>query len=74
MNSLLTLAAAGSPSSMQLIIASVLGVALILYLIIVIKLHAFVTLLLVSFLVGLGAGMPITSKTTIRVVLGSRCQ
>ncbi|MCH2207997.1 MAG: GntP family permease [Lentisphaerales bacterium] len=69
MNSLLTLAAAGSPSSMQLIIASVLGVALILYLIIVIKLHAFVTLLLVSFLVGLGAGMPITSKTTIKVVL-----
>jgi Gnt-I system low-affinity gluconate transporter len=70
MNLSFLLAAAGSsPSHMQLILASVLGVALILYLIIVMKLHAFVTLLLVSFLVGIGAGMPIMSKTTTKVVL-----
>jgi Gnt-I system low-affinity gluconate transporter len=61
-----TLAAA---SNTQLVIASVLGVALILFLVIVMKLHAFVSLLLVSFLVGLGAGMPLMSTNVEKVVL-----
>ena len=59
--------AAASPT--QLLIASVLGIALILYIIIVMKLHAFVSLLLVSFIVGIGAGMPIMSTSETKVVL-----
>ena len=53
----------------QLVLVSVIGVALILFLIIVMKLHAFVSLLLVSFIVGLAAGMPILSKSETKVVL-----
>lgn len=53
----------------QLVLVSVIGVALILFLIIVMKLHAFVTLLLVSFIVGIAAGMPILSSSETKVVL-----
>jgi len=53
----------------QLVLVSVIGVALILFLIIVMKLHAFVSLLLVSFIVGLAAGMPILSTSQTKVVL-----
>ena len=53
----------------RLILVSVIGVALILFLIIVMKLHAFVSLLLVSFIVGLAAGMPVLSKKETKVVL-----
>ncbi|MCM8538082.1 MAG: GntP family permease [Lentisphaeraceae bacterium] len=62
-----TIGAATNPT--QLLIASVFGIALILYLIIVMKLHAFVSLLLVSFIVGIGAGMPIMSTSETKVVL-----
>jgi hypothetical protein len=53
----------------RLVLVSVIGVALILFLIIVMKLHAFVSLLLVSFIVGLAAGMPVLSKKETKVVL-----
>lgn len=53
----------------RLILVSTIGVALILFLIIVMKLHAFVSLLLVSFIVGLAAGMPVLSKKETKVVL-----
>ena len=53
----------------QLVLVSVIGVALILFLIIVMKLHAFVSLLLVSFIVGLAAGMPVLSSSQTKVVL-----
>ena len=42
----------------QLILAVVLGIGGLLFLVIRIKLHAFIALLLVSLLIGLGAGMP----------------
>ena len=56
-------------SNTQLVLVSVIGVALILFLIIVMKLHAFVTLLLVSFIVGIAAGMPIMDVKETKVVL-----
>lgn len=45
----------------QLILASVLGIVLLLWLVMKLKLNAFIALLLVSLLVGLGAGMPFES-------------
>jgi Gnt-I system low-affinity gluconate transporter len=63
------LLATGGVSDTQLVIVSVLGIALILFLVIVMKLHAFVTLLLVSFIVGIAAGMPIKSSSEKKVVL-----
>ena len=46
------------PGDTQLIAAAVAGVALVLYLIVGAKLHAFVSLLIGSLVVGVAAGMP----------------
>ncbi|AQQ52922.1 GntT/GntP/DsdX family permease [Planococcus lenghuensis] len=43
-----------------LILVALAGILLLLFLVIVVKLHAFVALLLVSLLVGIAAGMPLT--------------
>ena len=42
----------------QLIGSAIAGIALLLYLIVKIKLHAFVALLIGSIVIGVGAGMP----------------
>ncbi|MCM8533649.1 MAG: GntP family permease [Lentisphaeraceae bacterium] len=65
----LLLAMSESASILQLIITSIIGVCLILFLIIVMKLHAFVTLLLVSFLVGIGSGMPLFSTKDTQIII-----
>ena len=44
---------------MQLILTSLLGVSILLVLVMKFKLHAFVSLILVSLAVGIGAGMPL---------------
>lgn len=46
-------------SDTQLMLASVIGVAVLLILVMKFKLHAFVSLLLMSIAVGIGAGMPL---------------
>lgn len=60
MESLYLLAANVRPvSDTQLMLASVIGVAVLLILVMKFKLHAFVSLLLMSIAVGIGAGMPL---------------
>ena len=54
------------------IIVALSGIFLLLYLVIRTKLHAFVALLLVSLLVGIGAGMPLQNVLiSIQIGLGS---
>jgi Gnt-I system low-affinity gluconate transporter len=47
------------PSGAYLIIVAAAGISALLFLVIKVRLHAFVTLLLVSLLVGVAAGMPL---------------
>ena len=59
-------------SASVLIVVALTGIFLLLYLVIQTKLHAFVALLLVSLLVGLGAGMPLQGVLfSIQVGMGS---
>ena len=46
-------------SGTYLILVAMAGISALLYLVIKVRLHAFVTLLLVSLLVGVAAGMPL---------------
>ncbi|GAB2482297.1 hypothetical protein GCM10008929_04540 [Alkalibacterium psychrotolerans] len=48
-------------SNTMLILVALAGILGLLYLVIRAKLHAFVTILLVSLLVGVGTGMPLDS-------------